>query len=122
MYKVNTDQGEEIADPAGDLDRGRVGGDGWLDLAAVRQVLGPEPHGHRHGGHEHVHDVADHPAYHKGIHMGCHGRRTASSNHRTSQVTSSILKSKLCLSVVMWSVRMEEKGRGSIYKWEVVER
>jgi hypothetical protein len=74
-----TDQGEEVVGPAGDLDGGRVGGDGRLDLAAVGEVLGAEAHRHGHRRHEQVHHVTDHPPYHQRVHMGSHGWREHNS-------------------------------------------
>lgn len=71
---VCADQSEELVDPAGDLHGGRRGGDGRLDLAAVGEVLGPEPHRHGRRRHEQVHHVADHPPHHQRVHMRCHGR------------------------------------------------
>jgi hypothetical protein len=67
------DQGEEVVGPAGDADGGRGRSDGRLDLAAVGEVLGAEPHRHGHGRHEQVHHIADHPPHNKRVHVRRHG-------------------------------------------------
>ena len=108
MHTVNTDQGEEIASPAGDLDRGRGGGDRRLDLTSVRHVLGPKrTHTAMVGTNMSTTSPITLPTTRGSTWAAMVRGRRGGRAAITELARFSRASSCLCC---MWSVRMEEEG------------